>query len=194
MPNWCENQLQVTGSKSDLLWFQASVKGKHAQYVLTEAEKEMVARFGEEKEEELYNFTFHSLVPVPEEVLQAGYNKTGYNWQNDNWGTKWDVTGALLDEADNQLLYQFDTAWAPPEPWVKCVSEQFPNLSFELAYFEPGMMFAGYVTYENGERVEEEHASESVPNIKHMMVEKLGYSEEEANEYWHDEEEEEEII
>ena len=31
---------------------------------------------------------FHSLVPVPEEVLKAGYESGGYDWEQKNWGCK----------------------------------------------------------------------------------------------------------
>ena len=195
MPNWCENRLVVKGEKADLILFQTKVKGTHATYTLSEAEKEMYKRMGEsEKNEEVHNFTFNSLVPVPQEVLEAGFNGVGYNWQSENWGTKWDIHGAnVMDESDEEVIYSFDTAWAPPEPWVKQVSALFPKLTFELAYFEPGMMFAGYMIYQNDEVIDEEHVSDSVDALKMMMVEKLGYSEEEVNEYWYDEEDEEEI-
>jgi len=32
---------------------------------------------------------FHSLVPVPAEILQAGYEAQGYDWENNQWGCKW---------------------------------------------------------------------------------------------------------
>lgn len=195
MPNWCENQLKISGGKEEVERFQQQVKGRRAVYALSEAEKKMYETVGkaftQETEEATYNFTFHSLVPIPTEVLNAGYDPAGYNWQNRHWGTKWDVSGAEVMENED-LTYVFSTAWAPPEPWVRTVSAQFPNLTFELAYFEPGMMFAGYVVYQEGEMLEEEHVSEEVTGLHSIMVQKLGYSEEEATEFWSFLEEEDE--
>ena len=193
MPNWCENHLTVTGEKEEVLRFQEQVKGRQAQYALSETEKQMYERMGESGvDEEVYNFTFHSLFPVPDAVLEEGYSSAGYNWQSQNWGTKWDVNGVTLFEEDDEVCYEFSTAWAPPEPWVKHVSEQFPKLNFEIAYFEPGTMVAGYVVFENGDVFEEERVSGDVDALKDIMIHKLGYTEEEAAEYWDEEEDEEE--
>ena len=45
----------------------------------------------------------------------------------------------------------FDTAWAPPSVYVLRLSEQLPNVRFEMAYSEQGMAFAGTVVIQNGQ-------------------------------------------
>ena len=78
-----------------------------------------------------------------------------YNWCCANWGVKWDIGGTGDRHGDEHASYYFDSAWSPPiEAFVK-ISQDFPGLSFDLEYFEPGMAFCGRVTIENGSVVDE---------------------------------------
>ena len=67
-----------------------------------------------------------------------------YNWQCDNWGTKWNSYDCSLDEDEERLEYVFDTAWAPPTPVIDALREQYPDLGISAFYDEPGMEIAGY--------------------------------------------------
>jgi hypothetical protein len=81
--------------------------------------------------------------------------KNWYDWCVVNWGTKWDIDGSGDRHGDESAEYYFDSAWSPPiEAFLK-ISQDFPGLSFDLEYFEPGMAFCGRVTIENGECVDE---------------------------------------
>jgi hypothetical protein len=48
--------------------------------------------------------------------------RLGMSWSRDNWGTKWNAysTRAVV-WADDVLTLVFDTAWAPPFPWLAAV-------------------------------------------------------------------------
>ena len=72
-----------------------------------------------------------------------------YNWNNRNWGTKWDVAVSndekypdteLVDEEPNGdnlvLLYKFQTAWSPAFPVMEKLSAQYPDLLLTLNYQE----------------------------------------------------------
>lgn len=71
-----------------------------------------------------------------------------YNWNNRNWGTKWDVAvpddNKYIDTSmheemngDNKVVvYSFDTAWAPPIAAITKLSEQYPELLMTLDYRE----------------------------------------------------------
>jgi hypothetical protein len=67
-----------------------------------------------------------------------------YNWQVQNWGTKWDVgvdgIGAM-DHDGGGLHLVFQSAWAPPI----AAYEKLMELGFTIKayYYEPGMCFAG---------------------------------------------------
>jgi hypothetical protein len=44
---------------------------------------------------------------------------TWYEWQNENWGTKWgtyDTTYQVLGGDGSPILIEFQTAWGPPSP------------------------------------------------------------------------------
>src|ERR1017187_6850446 len=98
---------------------------------------------------------FHSLVPVPEEVLRPGYGEAGNDWELRNWGAKWGASDAgLVDEWDGCLMYSFNTAWSPPIAFLENVSQQWPTLTFILEYDEPGMGFKG-IAKGHGEKVED---------------------------------------
>lgn len=66
-----------------------------------------------------------------------------YDWQTNNWGTKWDADAENEGYSEKELLYNFDTAWSPPTDWLEKVCEMFPKLEFTLNYEEGGMGFKG---------------------------------------------------
>lgn len=75
----------------------------------------------------------------------------GYDWQKTHWGTKWDVTNVVVEFfSEEQVCYRFDTAWAPPLGWIKMVAIDWPDLTFTIRYFEPGMCYAGEVVLQEG--------------------------------------------
>jgi hypothetical protein len=73
-----------------------------------------------------------------------------YNKAVELWGTKWDVHNASweLDEANNTLTINFDTAWGPPTA-AYSYGEKLHNIEIEATFHEDGMMFIG--EYKDGE-------------------------------------------
>lgn len=156
MPNWCNNYLTVEGDPKQLAEFKSKslVKANHGSF-------------------EDYDFTFEGLFPTPHELLEETapshysgdendteaikafrakmkdleykYDYTNwYDWRVNYWGTKWDASEShIIDESDGHITVEFDTAWSPPEMWVRYVSTLFPDLKFRLSFTEPGMGFAG---------------------------------------------------
>jgi len=98
----------------------------------------MVDRF-----EKAYNLgkTCSEFLPLPE-------GEDWYNWQINNWGTKWDI-GSDNNEAHglkptvvgNQATMSFDSAWSPPVGLYEKLQEL--GFSVEATYFEPGMAYCG---------------------------------------------------
>ena len=93
---------------------------------------------------------------------------TWYTWKISHWGTKWDLcnpqeighsteTSKELSyihegkEAQADVEYSFETAWAPPSSAFEKISKDFPTLVFELDFYEPGMEFGGSTRFEAGE-------------------------------------------
>lgn len=164
MPNWCENNLSITGNKEEL--------DRLVEYVKGEDE----------------SFSFHAILPIPKElqgtqspaniVTQKEYdnippelwakmidpnnpfesipittkmskiyimeygNDNWYDWSCDNWGTKWDTRHVEMQRSSpTELSYFFDTAWSPPEGIYKELVNQFPTLRFTLQWSEEGGEF-----------------------------------------------------
>lgn len=121
--------------------------------------------------------SFDSIMPVPEplmnddwqnnkEVSASNKDKHGftgwYDWRVANWGTKWEA----IDPSDIKVEpehYQvfFQTAWSPPEPWVRFASKKFPHLDFTMEYHEEAGMYASeLVKFKEGEVT----SREEIPN------------------------------
>ncbi len=87
---------------------------------------------------------------------------TWYDWCCEHWGTKWNAARAIINperteqweepgQQQCRVEVNFETAWSPPKPVIKRASELFPELRFELRYFEGGCQFNGIFVCENGE-------------------------------------------
>jgi hypothetical protein len=134
MPNWCLNKLTIMGPEADVQAFKAKAVG-HSPWDEPEGDPDVL--------------NFHSLVPVPEEVLKAGYESAGYNWEKENWGCKWGPSDPeILDEREGHVEYEFYTAWSPPEQFLQTVAVQYPKLQFVLEYEEPGLAFKGLAKFQ----------------------------------------------
>lgn len=76
----------------------------------------------------------------------AQYGATDwYHWCYANWGCKWNANSDNYVNIDDErgIVCEFDTPWGPPEEWFAALCETFPHYQMRLAYFEPGMWFAG---------------------------------------------------
>lgn len=100
---------------------------------------------------------FHQTVPVPEEIQVRGFDKAGYNWQVENWGTKWGAYGIeLVRHEPTYVKYSFDTAWHLPDEWLSKTSSLFPTLEFFLSYSEESPS-RGRVRFKNGKMLDDIH-------------------------------------
>lgn len=90
-----------------------------------------------------------------------GYNQGGYEWCLENWGTKWNASCVSLGDLETWragdgteravVEVHFSTAWSPPKPIIERASILFPELTFDLRYFERGQGFNGRFACESGE-------------------------------------------
>jgi len=150
MPNWCSNTLQISGDKEQLEMFKQKSISKSAMDVDI--------------------FLMDGCIPMPEElaiceditpeenaerIAKYGYDNW-YFWRLENWGSKWDAQEPYIEEDENGLTINFDTAWSPAIPYIKQVAKMFPDLIFDLYFMETGEWFAGRV-FVKGEEVEEQY-------------------------------------
>jgi hypothetical protein len=66
-----------------------------------------------------------------------------YNWNVSHWGTKWNAAEAYVENCDSMTEITFETAWAPAEPVVVALAEQFVDCQITHDYVECGMEFVG---------------------------------------------------
>lgn len=188
MPNWCFNTLTL----------------KHDDPLMIARAKEAFGR------SELLN----EFIPVPKPLLetiagsigdedkqkdleiQEAYNFKDYGYKNwydfcvNEWGTKWDVDGDVVGDDLNSLTLSFESAWAPPVAAYEKLSEQ--GFYVEAMYYEPGMMFCGQYSSDEGDEfyeIEETSPEWVEGNIPRDIDKMFGISDEFAQ--WEAEESEE---
>jgi hypothetical protein len=172
MPNWCENELYIRGTKEDLDRFKTAAAGENGcldmnsfipypiqfrnqdricDLWIDEAIREAELNGEEFTDEQKFDFGFRFRFRS-KDTPSDGFNSGGCEWCCENWGTKWNFCDPTLDEEeDDSLYYEFETAWSPPIPIIKKMGRMFPELRFELRYFEAGMGFNGILVIEDGE-------------------------------------------
>jgi hypothetical protein len=164
MPNWCENNLKITGPAEELDRFVKEVQGTGPQYKPYSVE-------GINKEPpQKQILCFHKLYPVPAELLRRTYGaseedekdlplvdgcKSGYDWEITHWGCKWGVSNQHCEmttapDDDSEVGYWFMSAWAPPTSFFKHISRMFPKLRFRVTYSEGGLAFKGRFIVQDG--------------------------------------------
>ena len=111
MPNWCQNHLRIHGPESDVQRFKTQAQG-HSPW----------REAGETAA--LNPLNFHNLVPIPTEVLQAGYGEAGYDWELAHWGCKWgayDMYVSALPGDGLPHLIAFCTPNSEPTPMIPVI-------------------------------------------------------------------------
>lgn len=176
MPNWCSNDLTVEGPRTKLDEFKQTVSdgdevlsaNKIIPYPkvlafldkLNTFEAQTKCKGGEQPEipDELkgeYSDLLLQCALEGYDINKDGFNQGGYKWCVANWGTKWGFCHSrIVGEDDGSISYQFDTAWSPPSPLIAKMGQMFPELKFELRYYECGVGFQGCLRVEGGHVVE----------------------------------------
>lgn len=153
MPNWCNNNIEITGpiSKVGALYKQA-IQDADDETGLLNAMRPMP-----EILRDTTSPTPENIDEVQKNVMLAQTGATNwYDWCVSNWSTKWEVSSEGLEYTEDTengtatLSGWFDSAWAPPINAMAYYGENNPDVSIVLDYYEPGMCFVGRYTIENG--------------------------------------------
>lgn len=142
MPNWCNNG--VTLRHADPAMIDRVIKGKEGllmEFLPTPQElvDTVSGWMGEDKQ------AAHEAQQAAN-VEKYGF-KDWYEWNINNWGTKWDFALDSVERTDSYTVKaSFESAWSPPIT----AYERLEALGFEVEamYYEPGMCFVGM--YVNG--------------------------------------------
>ena len=177
MPNWVDNTLTVEGNPESVIKLKNQLntpfKRNHDQWNPETGNMEVKEYAYDNPIFSFWNvikptnMAVYDLQKDPNEdpkKLFSGDN--WYDWNNRNWGTKWDVavsndtkyaeTELLHDEANGEnhvLVYRYNTAWSPATPVLEILSAQYPDLLLTLNY-EEETGWGGEDEFVNGEHIE----------------------------------------
>jgi len=147
MPNWCDNQITITGPNS--------VIDKIEKIVKEEKEENGLLNFFHPMPKELEGTTSPSSASDKPQPMIEGFDNW-YDWRVENWGTKWELCEFygvdrqhLNDSLDESTIsFAFSSAWAPPIGAYEQFLADNENCSLKAYYYEGGCDFMG--EWDNG--------------------------------------------
>jgi len=174
MPNWCNNQLVM---------YKTGVSNEELAQIVSRIEKDGLFSQFLKCPDELTALDLHTWggehAQAHEQRRVEMKEKYGYpneySWCVDNWGTKWEVREPYFDNIENQeLTLEFDTAWSPPTGFYATLVQQ--GWTVTASYWEPGMVFGGYVTTDDNNELHIDHDDHVVygsPMYEHLETQGL---------------------
>ena len=145
MPNWCDNQITITGDKS--------VIDKIEKIVREEKDDQGLLNFFHPMPKELDGTTSPSSSADKPQPMVEGFD-CWYDWRVENWCTKWEVCEFYgVDRQGDTISFAFSSAWAPPTGaytrFITSMAEKNLDVSLKAYYHEGGCDFAG--CWDNGD-------------------------------------------
>lgn len=117
MPNWCSNNLQITGTKEEIADIAAKLEACKGQDFF-----------------DLFTQNAH----------EASADDDWYAYNLANYGCKWNCNANDWDVESGDgttISISFDSPWCPPDKIFEQLSQEYESV---LAYYyEPGMAFCG---------------------------------------------------
>ena len=144
MPNWCDNQVSITGPNS--------VINKIEKIVNEEKDTEGLLQFMYPMPQELKDTTADG--SDNKEMIKKYGHSDWYGWATDNWGTKWDINEFCgvdrqeISDDESTISFAFQSAWAPPTGAYENFISENSECSLEAIYYEGGCDFMG--VWDNG--------------------------------------------
>ena len=152
MPNWVYGTVSITGDMARVQEVKNRLAQPYERMISKYVEGEMVTGV----ETLSPTFSFWNIVRPEGEDLQkydeslgAGGSPFWYDWNCDNWGTKWDTDGELEEFRADHIMYRIETAWSPPDAALASLGAQYPDLHIELEY-EEEQGWGGTTVYNGG--------------------------------------------
>ena len=147
MPNYCDNNITITGPNSVIDKIEKIVSSK------TDDDNGLLNYFYP-MPKELNDTTSPAPKDKPQPKIDGFDN--WYDWRVENWSTKWDVNEFfgverhnLIDSLDESTItFAFSSAWAPPTGAYEHFIDKNSNVTIYATYFEGGCDFMGI--WDNG--------------------------------------------
>jgi len=139
MPNWCENNVKISGEKvQDFVKFLEVNKGKDWFDFFLPCPKDLIdtvsGSFSDEDKQK-------ALIVQQNRNLKKYGHADWYSWCCENWGTKWNCDAGDFDVEGDSVRFSFESAWAPPTELYRVIEEQ--GFTVVASYMEEGMSFVG---------------------------------------------------
>jgi len=148
MPNWCDNQITITGPNK--------VIDKIEKIVNEDNNTEGLLQFMHPMPAELKDTTADG---SQDKKLMDKYGYSDwYEWACDNWGTKWDLNEfygvdrqylSEQSEGESTISFAFSSAWSPPIGAYEYFLAKNEECSLKAYYYEGGCDFMG--CWDNGD-------------------------------------------
>ena len=148
MPNWCDNQLSITGPNSVIDKIEKIVKADDTH------ENTGLLHFFHPMPKELEGTTSPSSASKKPQPMIEGFD-CWYDWRCHNWSTKWEVcefygvdrqhheAGKSGLSLTSTISFGFSSAWAPPIGAYEKFLENNSDCSVRAFYYEGGCDFMG---------------------------------------------------
>jgi len=186
MPNYCNNLLEVDGKDTNK--FKNDVQTNNSELSFNNLIP--TPEFNNMSKEEFTKLFTEEEQSYPFFEYYANSNRDWYSFRLIKWGTKWDAMDIITNHSEDELNYDFTTAWSPPKEWLKNICKNY-NCNFYLTSYEFGSDFWYKIIIRNGQIIKETNLTltekigidlQNDPNYnltKQLFIEKLGEFDEE---------------
>jgi hypothetical protein len=179
MPNWAENRLTISGEPEVLdeiaTLLSTPYVTQHIDHLTNKPVEEQItgdlllwniiqptdldAYYAREKPEPTEVEPVGAVIDrLMDKLLTSNH---WYEWNVRNWGTKWDISDAMVSREPNKLTYSFSSAWSCPEQAINVLAERFPNVEISLQGYDLSMDWALTCEWGNGEQTFSDETSVS---------------------------------
>jgi len=130
MPNWCNNNITISGDEGTIRTLTAVLKSIKTS------------------DEEQSNNVFQSLIGLPQQMSDVDYKEKWYDTNIEWFGTKWDISYSedMFTFTKDEISFFCETAWSPPIPFLQHLCEMY-KVNANLFYSEGGVGFSGESTF-----------------------------------------------
>ena len=142
MPNWCDNQVTITGPNSVIDKIEKIVKEDDSH------ENNGLLNFFHPMPKELEGTTSPSSSADKPQPMVEGFD-CWYDWRVEKWSTKWEVCEFYgVDRQGDTISFGFSSAWSPPIGAYEQFLVDNEDCSLKAYYYEGGCDFMG--EWDNG--------------------------------------------
>ena len=159
MPNWCNNNLTLTGPKDVLDEIAATNLLLQNIFPCPKQLRDTVSPANAKK--------------ANKNIKEHGY-ADWYDWQVNNWGTKWDIGPLNMEieiiDNEHRIYVDFGSAWSPPIGAMRKLFEKYKDrgLNIRMEYYEGGCAFLGVVETIDGEFIDNYREFSGADDLEHQ--------------------------